>query len=242
MKHMRRGILKLFRLSKTSSSRKKPSEQACPGLKDHFETHFNHPDPLVEPPEEISNPPEFIKLLTDSGTASEVDLEEIDLLTIDPPDKEEIRKNIKKLKNKKTSTDMPAEFLKAAMESESYITALESLYRETWVDVVIPELWRNTTITPLYKNKGKRKDCKNYRGLGIGSTLLKLAMAIILERLRPWYNQRLPPNQNGFRQYFGCPDAIFSLKSIQNIPSRLNKEVFVLFIDLTAAYDWCVRK
>ena len=55
---------------------------------------------------------------------------------------------------------MPAEFLKAAMESESYITALESLYTETWVDVVIPDLWRKTTITPLYKNKGKRKDCK----------------------------------------------------------------------------------
>ena len=145
-------------------------------------------------------------------------LEEIDLLTIHPPDKEEIRKNIKKLKNKKTSTDMPAEFLKAAMESESYITGLESLYRETWVDVVVPELWRKTTITPLYKNKGKRKDCKNYSGLSVGSTLLKLAMPIILERLRPWYDK------------------------LQNIPSRLNKEVFVLFIDLTAAYDWCVRK
>ncbi len=137
---------------------------------------------------------------------------------------------------------MPAEFLKAAMESKSYITALESLYRETWVDVIILELWRKTTITRLYKNKGKRKDCKNYRRLSIGSTLLKLAMAIILERLRPWYNKQLLPNQNGFRQYFGCPDAIFSLKPIQNISSHLNKEVFVLFIDLTAAYDWCVRK
>ena len=145
----------------------------------------------MEAPEEISNPPEFIKRLIDSGTASEEDLEEIDMLTIHPPDKEKIRKNIKKLKNKKTSTDMPAEFLKAAMESESYITSLESLYRETWVDVVIPELWRKTTITPLYKNKGKRKYCKNYEGLNIGSTRLKLAIAIILERLRPWYNKQL---------------------------------------------------
>ncbi len=69
-----------------------------------------------------------------------------------------------------------------------------------------------------------------------------MAMAIILERLRPWYNKQLLPNQNGFRQFFGCPDAIFSLKSIHNIASRKNKEVYVLFIDLTAAYDWCVRK
>ena len=67
-------------------------------------------------------------------------------------------------------------------------------------------------------------------------------MAIILERLRTWYNKQLLPNQNGFRQYFGCPDAIFSMKSIQNISSRKNKEVYILFVDLTAAYDWCVRK
>ena len=71
---------------------------------------------------------------------------------------------------------------------------------------------------------------------------MKLAMAIILERMRPWYNKQLLPNQNGFRQFFGCPDAIFSVKSIQNISSRMNKEVYVLFVDLTAAYDWCVRK
>ena len=146
------------------------------------------------------------------------------------------------MKNKKASTDIPAEFIKAAVESDSYITALESMYREVWKEVVIPELWRKTTITPLYKNKGKRKDSKNYRGLSIGSTLLKLAMAMILERLRTWYNKQLLPNQNGFRQYFGCPDAIFSVKSIQNISSRMNKEVFLLFVDLTAAYDWCVRK
>ena len=74
------------------------------------------------------------------------------------------------------------------------------------------------------------------------STLMFAHVLIILECLRPWYNKQLLPNQNGFRQYFGCPDAIFSLKSIQNISSRLNKEVFVLFIDLTSAYDWCVRK
>ena len=56
------------------------------------------------------------------------------------------------------------------------------------------------------------------------------------------YKKQLLLNQNGFREHFGCPDAIFSLTSIRNIASKLNKEVPVLFIDLTAAYDWCVRK
>ena len=66
-----RNLEKLFRLRKRSSSNKKPVEQACPGLKDHFESHFTHSDPSVDPPEEISNPPEFIKRLTQCGVASE---------------------------------------------------------------------------------------------------------------------------------------------------------------------------
>jgi hypothetical protein len=191
---------------------------------------------------EIIDPPEFIKRLTESGIVTNDNMGQIDLLTKNPPKVDEIKKVLKKLKNGKASTDVPVEFMKAAAGSNSYMTALESVYRETWEELVLAELWRKTAITALYKNKGRRKDCKNYRGLSIGSSLLKLAMAIILERMRPWYNKQLLPNQNGFRQFFGCPDAIFSVKSIQNISSRMNKEVYVLFVDLTAAYDWCVRK
>ena len=44
------------------------------------------------------------------------------------------------------------------------------------------------------------------------------------------------------RQSYRCPDAIFTIKSIQHLSSRLNKEIYILFVDLTAAYDWCVRK
>ena len=67
-------------------------------------------------------------------------------------------------------------------------------------------------------------------------------MAIAIERIRPWYNKQLLPNQNGFRQFHGCSDAIFTIKCMQHITSRLNRPTYVLFIDLTAAYDWCVCK
>ena len=79
-------------------------------------------------------------------------------------------------------------------------------------------------------------EAKNYRGLCIGSSFLKLAMAIILERIKPWYNSQLMPNQYGFRKNVGCPDAIFTLQSIHHNTSRINRETFLLFVDLTAAY------
>ena len=233
-----RNLEKTFRLAKKATSNSKSVDQPCPGLKDHFSSHFSHPSPSEEPPTEITDPPDFIQRLQSTG----IDLSGTEEILKHPPKCDEIISVIRKLKNGKASTDVPAEFLKAIVGCPSYINMLENLYCEVWDDVILPELWRKTTITPLYKNKGSRKEHKNYRGLSIGSSFLKVAMAIILERIRPWYNRQLLPNQFGFRQYYGCTDAIFSVKSIQDISVKLNKETYILFVDLTAAYDWCVRK
>ena len=108
-----------------------------------------------------------------------------------PPDADEIKNTINKLKERKASSDIPAEYLKAIVDCPKYINMLEDLYYEVWVDVMLADVWRKQTITALYKNKRSRKDCTNYRGLCIGSTFLKLAMAIILERIKPWYNSHI---------------------------------------------------
>ena len=236
--HEARNLEKLFRLAKNTTSHKRPTEKSCPGLKEHFFNHFSHPDPATGTPNQIRNPADFISRLKASGIVSD---EELENNVCTPPSANEIITCIKNLKNKRAYTDIPPEFLRAVSDCTNYIKMIESMFAEIWNDMIIPDEWRKTTITALYKNKGSRKECKNYRGISIGSSFLKLAMAIIIERIKPWYNDQLLPNQNGFRQFFGCPDAIFALKSIQHISSRLNQETYILFVDLTAAYDWCVR-
>jgi hypothetical protein len=168
--------------------------------------------------------------------------EEYFQLVSNPPNSEEIISTIKKLKNKKASSDVPAEFLKAVTDCPQYISLLIKLYSDVYENISIADEWRNQIITPLYKNKGSHKEPKNYRGLSIGSSFLKLLMAILLERIKSWYNAQILLNQNGFRQYVGCPDALFTIKSLQHISYRLNKKLYLLFVDLTAAYDWCVRE
>ena len=32
---------------------------------------------------------------------------------------------------------------------------------------VVPENWRSAVIVPLYKGKGERTECKNYRGISL---------------------------------------------------------------------------
>ena len=155
-----RNLEKLFRLCKQSSSNKKPVEQTCPGLREHFEAHFTHQAPSVQPPEEIRNPPEFINRLRACGLFTEEAIEEMqNRVTIKIPDKAEIIRTIRKLKGRKAATDIPPEFLKAASESEAYCDALESLFKKVW-ELMLPDMWRMTTITALFKNKGKRKNAK----------------------------------------------------------------------------------
>ena len=39
---------------------------------------------------------------------------------------------------------------------------------------VVPEDWRSVVIVPLYKGKGERNECKNYRGISLLSMVGKI--------------------------------------------------------------------
>ena len=41
----------------------------------------------------------------------------------------------------------------------------------TFEDDVVPEDWRSAVIGPLYKDKGEKTECKNYRGISLLSVV-----------------------------------------------------------------------
>ena len=45
----------------------------------------------------------------------------------------------------------------------------------------VPEGWKSVVIVPLYKGKGERTECKNYRGI---SVVGKIYVGILAERVR----------------------------------------------------------
>ena len=90
-------------------------------------------------------------------------------------------------------------------------------------------------------SKGSPNDPKTYRGLQVGTTLSKILVIIILNRLKDWYDQALLDQQQGFRSGRGTADGIFITKRIQQITDSMKKPVFVLFVDLSAAFDHVVR-
>ena len=72
--------------------------------------------------------------------------------------------------------------------------------------------------------------------------MCKLIINIILERLRPWYETQITDQQNGFRKDRGTTDGIYTVKRVQQISDKKKQPLFLLFVDLTAAFDHISRK
>ena len=122
------------------------------------------------------------------------------------------------------------------------LRVIHRLAQNLWSELDLPNAWGNSRLKTLWKGKGSKSDPTKYRGLSIGSTVCKLMISIILERIRPWYEAQITDEQNGFRKNRGTTDGIFTIKRIHQITNRKKQSLYLLFVDLTAAFDHIPRK
>ena len=59
----------------------------------------------------------------------------------------------------------------------------------------VPQDMRDATIVTIYKNKGDRSDCNNYRGISLLSIVGKLFARIALHRLQKLADRIYPESQ-----------------------------------------------
>ena len=96
----------------------------------------------------------------------------------------------------------------------------------------------DATIVALFKNKGTRTDCGNYRGISLLSIAGKILARIILNRLIPSVAEKnLPESQCGFRRNRSATDMIFTVRQIQDKCTEQNVCLYAVFVDLTKAFD-----
>ena len=141
------------------------------------------------------------------------------------PDIDEVKSCLNKLKNGKASNDIPTIFLKHASENVEFLTELTKLYNNVWSTLQVPKLWGHSRLISLWKGplKGKVDDPTAYRGLQIGSTLCKLMVVIIINRIKEWYEIQLLDQQQGFRSGRGTTDGIFLTKGLQQIVKKTDR-------------------
>ena len=165
-------------------------------------------------------------------------MEELD----SPPTIEELGKAIDSLSCGKApgSDGIPPEVVKAAKES-SLLGHLHELLLQCWEEGTIPQDMRDAKIVTLYKNKGDRSDCNNYRGISLLSTVGKAFARVALNRLQVLADRVYPESQCGFRAKRSTIDMAFSLRQLQEKCREQRRPLFLAFVDLTKAFDLVSR-
>ena len=233
----RRQIAELYRSFKNDNStfkEIKTSKRCNPiKLKEYFKKHFEA-QKTDKDPVELVNAPSYIQALQK--------LSSIHIKT-GPPDLEELIRVIKKFKQGKAVSDTPIAFIKHAIASREFLLEIEKLYKTVWETKMIPSDWSHTKLNAIWKgpSKGKYDDPSAYRGLQVGSSFCKILITIIIKRLKNWYERQLSEQQQGFRASRGTTDGIFIAKQMQQITAKMKKPTYVLFVDLSAAFDHVER-
>ena len=224
-----RKYIELWRKAKSQERiiSKKAKPIKCPGLKNHFQSHFNPNHSNLNIPNEIQEIPSYIRNLLDH-------YQHIDN-TI--PSAYDIKEAVKKLKANKSSLDIEGEIIKAAIDSEQFLEFFTQYITRIWQNKEIPTQWVITRISAIWKQKGSPLDKTKYRGISLGSIIVKIVMNIILTRTSNFYERQLLTTQFGFRTGKGCNDGIYMCKQLQEIAHRSNRKLYTCFVDLSNAYD-----
>ena len=90
---------------------------------------------------------------------------------------------------------------------------LQDLFTNRWQKGTLPQDLRDAVIVSLYKNKGEKSDCSNYRGITLLSIEGEILARVLLNRLIPTTTQEnTPESQCEFRSNRGSVDMIFVLR------------------------------
>ena len=149
----------------------------------------------------------------------------------------EVKKAIGRLKfGKAAGVDgITAEMLKSG--GDAVVDWMHVICNLAWKQGKVPNDWVRAIIVPIYKGKGSREMCGNYRGISLLSIPGKVYGRIVIERVREITEGRISLEQGGFRKGKGCIDQIFSVKMLAEKYLAKGKKLYAAFMDLEKAYD-----
>ena len=155
----------------------------------------------------------------------------------EPPDLDEVVTTVMNLKcNKAAGEDaIPGELLKTGITALA--APLHHLVSSCWSTGTVPQEFKDAKITTLYKQKGDRGDCNNYRGISLLSVTGKVIAKLVLNRLHKLAEELYPESQCGFRPGRSTTDMIFCVRQLMEKSREQRQPLHIAFIDLTKAFD-----
>ena len=139
------------------------------------------------------------------------------------------------------SDAIPAEVFKSG--DPTLLTKLTELFQSIWESETLPQEFKDATIVHIFKRKGNKQSCDNYRGISLLSIAGKILARILLNRLTKHLEQgHLPESQCGFRAGRSTVDMVFSARQLQDKSVEQHQGIYMTFVDLTKAFDTVSRE
>ena len=96
---------------------------------------------------------------------------------------------------------------------------------------------KEAIIVSLYKGKGPRDNCSNYRPISLLSVPGKVFAHVLLARIHPLLIKNRRPQQSGFTAGRSTVDAILALRLLAELHRAFNWPLHVAYIDVKSAFD-----
>ena len=159
-----------------------------------------------------------------------------------PPTEKEIEEAIHQLQPGKSPgpDGIPPEVFKEG--GSSLLSEITSLFQLFWEVEEVPQDLKDANIVYLYKNKGDKTSCDNYRGISLLSIAGKILAKVIIGRItKHLLDDVVSESQCGFRANRGTVDMIFALRQLQEKCREQHQNLYIMFVDLTKAFDTVSR-
>ncbi|CAG4936579.1 unnamed protein product [Parnassius apollo] len=150
---------------------------------------------------------------------------EVNAGLIPPIHPDEVKKALHKMSNKKAigPDGIPVEAWKCL--GLRGLVLLTDFFNCMLFSSKMPKAWRLSTIVPIYKGKGSKYECNNYRGIKLLSHTMKLYERVIDSRIRS--ECELSKNHYGFVPGLSTTDPMFALNTIVEEYRAKNRPLYV---------------
>ena len=120
---------------------------------------------------------------------------------------------------------------------QKLVCKLPDLFRAIWRVGGVPQDFKDASIIHLFKNKGNKSVCDNSRGISLLCIAGKVLSCVILNRIiSNLVDEIYPETQCGFRSVRGTIEMI-CLRQVAEKVREKNQELYMVFVDLTKAFD-----
>ena len=92
-------------------------------------------------------------------------------------------------------------------------------------------------VIPIWKEKGDRQDCNNYREIILIIVLGKVLAHFLLMLIRSHLLKHLTPEQPEFKPSKSTTNLILALRILVKCQRKFRQEMFPAYVDLKKVFD-----